>query len=387
MNQAVETAPARFIALDGIRGWASLTVVIYHLSGSTWGALFPVFSAPYVAFLTNGDLAVSVFFVLSGMALSMKFLASGNSADIDRLLLKRYFRLTVPVLYSCLIMYILLRLHLNYNIAAARIVGSQEWLGDFVGFKPSAVEMLEFALAKVYVYSGHADNYNAFLWTMRFEFSGSLLTFAVLYCYPRFANKLQYLLIVAIVFMIVSPNNSCFIFGIIFAQVILDRQTTWLERAPAWNVTSTIMVIAIMWVAQNYVRAVPWLGVTRPLVSCGILLVFFLITSGWIKDAMSTRLSVFLGKISFPLFVLQFPILIAFTSSLIVLADQAGNLTLWAAGGIFGASLALALLAAWLSLWVERLTVRVCSAVGHWGANSVTRTRIGLSRRVGLTAT
>ena len=70
--------------LDGVRGWASLMVLLFHAFWETFGNVLPVFRNPVTAFLLDGHLAVFVFFVLSGDALSTAWFSRPSSGLLAR---------------------------------------------------------------------------------------------------------------------------------------------------------------------------------------------------------------------------------------------------------------------------------------------------------------
>lgn len=50
-----------------------MSVLIFHLAWELFGAVVPAFRTPALRFVLDGNLAVCVFFVLSGDALSLGF--------------------------------------------------------------------------------------------------------------------------------------------------------------------------------------------------------------------------------------------------------------------------------------------------------------------------
>lgn len=376
-------ASSRFETLDGIRGWASLTVVACHLTG-IFAVPFPLFRGPYLAFLLNGGLAVSVFFVLSGAALSMKFLARQDLRQVDGLLVKRYFRLTIPVFYSCVIVYAIQLLHWNCNIAAADVIQQGDGLGTNLTFAPSAVRAILFATVDVYYLFDPRPSYNPFLWTMSYELKGSLLTFALLYCYPFMQYRTLTLFLAAFVAQTVSPNLACFVCGIWLAQCLRMEAFDAPRSSGIWSVASVAVLLALMYYDMSTWHEIPMIGGKRVVVVAATLVVLTIVSSSSLNRFMSSPLSVFLGRISFPLFILQFPVMISFTSGLILYVHAQHALTLTDALWIIGASLALCLAVAWGSLWVERLTMRACALTERAAAGYVTGARVALMRRAGL---
>ena len=175
----------RLHVIDGVRGWAAFSVLLFHILFEVFGAIKPALRSSLVYFIFNGHLAVTIFFILSGDALSTGYLKNRNLATIDALLVKRYFRLTMPIFLSCLTVYILMKAGLTFNIEAGIIIHREDWLVSVIQFQPNILELLYYAFYKVY--DGHSSliSYNPFLWTMSVELIGSMLVFLFLYvsCY------------------------------------------------------------------------------------------------------------------------------------------------------------------------------------------------------------
>ncbi len=95
-------------------------MVLFHLFYELFGELFPSFRSSWVYFGLNGGLAVTVFFVLSGDALSAGFLRGCRVRSIDRLVVKRYMRLALPILFSCVVSYLLMVLGLTFKTGPRR---------------------------------------------------------------------------------------------------------------------------------------------------------------------------------------------------------------------------------------------------------------------------
>ena len=127
--------------LDGLRGIAALTVVVFHYLSAFVPALTPDQTAnPYwlsdtlLAVLFNGPFAVIVFFVLSGFVVSK---AAHSHGPLPLTIFLRYFRLTIPMLFSVLIAWLLLTVFPIEATKLASITGTP-WLSKtFNGEIPS----------------------------------------------------------------------------------------------------------------------------------------------------------------------------------------------------------------------------------------------------------
>ena len=140
----------RLVELDGIRGWAALAVVVFHVFYECFGAIFPVFRNPFTRTF-SGPFAVYVFFVLSGEALSASYFAGGGPRAVASLAVKRHSRLSIPILASILILALLQRLGLVFSAEAAPIVQRLDWLGLFATAPISLIDGIKYALIDVYL--------------------------------------------------------------------------------------------------------------------------------------------------------------------------------------------------------------------------------------------
>lgn len=105
------TSTSRINALDGLRGWAAVTVVVYHVVWETFGSVLPVIHNPLFAVFMNRSLAVALFFILSGEALSVAYFQSRDEKLVVGSVLKRYSRLTIPVVASSLVVFAIISFH------------------------------------------------------------------------------------------------------------------------------------------------------------------------------------------------------------------------------------------------------------------------------------
>ncbi|KAI8900738.1 acyltransferase 3 [Globomyces pollinis-pini] len=85
---------SKLIYLEGIRGLAALWVFFNHYGKH----LFPVFYNTYLIFDRDVALSVAVFFVLSGRVLTMSATKKKNFKSIVGSLIRRPFRLTLPLI-------------------------------------------------------------------------------------------------------------------------------------------------------------------------------------------------------------------------------------------------------------------------------------------------
>ena len=185
-----QAAPKRLAHLDGLRGWAALAVVCSHailaaddalMTGQSaeshgrwdvWLSGTPVFPLP-----NAGNLAVCLFFGLSGLVLAHSYARSRRTWF--GLVSQRFVRLVIPMLAGCIVAWALLAAGLMPNGRAALLTKS-DWLQIQYHQRP---DLLRAALEPPLTLLGrHFDvrtTYDASLWTMPIEALGSAILIAV----------------------------------------------------------------------------------------------------------------------------------------------------------------------------------------------------------------
>ncbi|NWK79445.1 acyltransferase [Aquitalea sp. LB_tupeE] len=322
--------------IDGIRGWAALLVVAFHLFQETLGIIFPIFHSAWFNFIFDGHLMVLIFFILSGDALSISFFSTSKPNGTVRILLSRYLRLTFPILISCLLTYLLMTVHLTYNIQASRIVQREDWLGSFLNFDPSFINFAKYSLADVYFNHRTENSYNPFLWTMSVEMLGSIIIFLNIFILPHTKYNFKIIITQIIFFWISAPYLSLFIAGFFFGNLRQNNYFEHLKKSKKnWIFTVSFIVLAIF---ISYARSLKggielhghvlhFSGIAdfeQLNVLWAIAFTFLCYSSNTLLHFFKSTLSQFLGKISFPIYIIQFPIIASFTCAGILYAHQNG---------------------------------------------------------------
>jgi peptidoglycan/LPS O-acetylase OafA/YrhL len=359
-NVVPRASSLRAFEIDGIRGWASLIVLLFHAFREMLKIAIPAVDSPMLAPLFASDLAVSVFFVLSGDALSLGFFNSSQFGAIDRLVVRRYFRLTVPILMSCLVTLVIMKAGLDYHAEAAQILGRQDWLGGFLTFSPSLYECLKYSLIKVYVAHTTGGSYNPFLWTMSIEMVGSMLVFLACYVWPRLKRSE-----LVCIYLIVGLTMLGSFFALFFAGILFSswRQRGVFERLLTSRIHQYTALAAVVLCTFVYIvagsRAASHEVLHRLMIPVlSMTLVFCAYSQRGLKMFFSNGLSRFLGVISFPVYLLQFQVLISLMSWLVVRQYEAKAQLDPASMLSFAAiTVAVTIVAAWGFSRVERLAL------------------------------
>lgn len=342
----------RVAYIDGLRGWAALSVMLFHVFWETLGTRFPEVRHSTTSFFLNGPLAVFVFFILSGDALSHTFIQTRNIAHIQRAIAYRYFRLAIPVILSCAITYALLTANLSFSKEAAEILNNnKEWLGSFTPFTPSLTALIKYSTFTVFAAHTTENSYNPFLWTMSIELIGSLLVFAYLLIIRTSPTRITPTLWV-IAFFLINRSFFCLFFvGVLFAQL---RATNQIQLTSVRN--QQIISVALLSIAFIYQTSTGHVG--GGFNGRNILGALFIVSAVHLNPSfqrgMSSKLSKWLGEISFPLYLVHFSSIISIVSFLVVWLNERNALTFWScwAAGVVGS--AVSIVAAQMFMLVEQ---------------------------------
>jgi peptidoglycan/LPS O-acetylase OafA/YrhL len=291
-SATMERGATRFRFLDGLRGWAALVVLLHHVfvDALPANAVMADRSLWAKVFFLNGALAVSVFFVISGFSLSVRYLETGDAAALGRIAAGRYLRLVLPIFAVCAITHVLL---LSALIAPA--AQRPPPLDQFLTFTPTIERLLNFSLWKVFVAYSGAESYDPPLWTMSYEFFGSFMVFAAVAALRPSRMRTLMLGVSLIALAALQTYFALFVAGILIADLWRRAGlTVAANRAGAMLCLAGLLLILLpnTWFAAVYVGGAACL--TAGAVFCAP-----------VRRLFETRLSGFLGWISFPLYLVQ----------------------------------------------------------------------------------
>ena len=319
--------------LNGLRGVAAFEVVFHHFILAFYPALFSgpgiathlaageevAASGSFLNLLWDGNFAVCIFFVLSGFVLSHKFFLRKEREIITASAVKRYFRLALPVAFSVLLAYILMKLSLFYNDPVATLSGSG-WLSGFWNFQPNFLDSLKQAFIGSFFFS--VFDYNAILWTIACEFLGSFLVFGFLAIFGKAPKRFWAYAFLILVFF--QTYYLAFILGMLLSDVIAHRQMI-LRNSKTKKVWLSVLMAAGLFLGsfpigrdpQGTAYAfmdMPWMtsAATFYHIVGAFFLMIVLLDSKKMQRFFSYKYFLFLGEISFAMYLLHFIILGSF---------------------------------------------------------------------------
>lgn len=340
----------RVPALDGVRGLAAIAVVAQHYM-LVW--FFLAFASDSVEsyssnwldqvvlsgmkVLTSGHSAVVLFFVLSGAALSNRFFQSQHDVGgLAGATAKRYLRLMLPIVGAYIVVSVLFQFNLFAMSDLVAIADSG--FGNLYKENMGAYAFFLTALVGVPI-MGH-DTLNPPLWTIQIELIGSLLVFGIL----TFAHsqKVRFLVYGVSVLLLWDSYLLGFVVGVGLCEIYYKSSAirALTEKHPVVAVSffmSGLILLVYSDILPSWFRIdarfLPQVltGFYDPRVplqvfGAALLLIGVLYSKG-ISSILTTPAFRYLGEISFPLYLIHFPIMGSISSI--------GFLWLYSGGSIY----------------------------------------------------
>ncbi|MDE2583019.1 MAG: acyltransferase [Rhodospirillales bacterium] len=385
--------------LDGLRGIAAMQVVLLHYTSAFLPVMAMAGTVPWypaampgwpaavarspLIFLINGYSAVYIFFLMSGYVLR------GGFARVDRFAIgigRRLIRLGLPTAAAVMLAGALLALDQSAHRTAGMLSGSTQWLAVLMAQTPHLGEVLREAwlnsvvtgyrettalppLRHVFALPSVLGAFDTPTWTLNVELAGSLLCLGLSFIERR-SKKL--LLVATLALAAVYGADQLFLFVIGYLLAGLPPRTPGrlaYERV-AQGAAVCALVTGILLCRLTAPAPVLWLRIVLHFQhppdpfhftnQIGAVLIFLgVLNLPAIQRSLTTRVPHFLGRISFPLYLLHFPIMATLGCSVFIAVQPAlGNVV---GGGVaLAVGLAVTLPAAWVfERWVDRTAVRL----------------------------
>jgi peptidoglycan/LPS O-acetylase OafA/YrhL len=330
--------------LDGLRGVAALFVVIEHFS-----ALLPIDRSPVHRGLNGeliadalffplqaGNFAVYIFFAISGVVVA-------NAAIGKPLWLalpSRYFRLTVPMVAASLLAWALLSVYPAELPKIATFLPNHWTTTIYQDGAPSFRDALEDPIFGAYLHGN--PKINPVLWSMQVELWGSFGIFVV---YRLFSSRGRVGAMVAIALVLLAAglwNGLAFPIGALLYELSIRDRFRW-RRGLGTLIAAIGVLLGIVatlsawryYSGRMQVFFHPEIELKSLISSIGgLLIVGGVLASETGKTLLTTRIPLFLGRISYSLYLTHMPILYAVFAALYLALGHPPNtlrLVIWGA--------------------------------------------------------
>ena len=323
----------RLIPLEAMRGLAAIIVLVHHvlLGFSPYvSGLLPQarnansFVGEWYFFLFNGTSSVTFFFTLSGFVLCWSYFNSGDKSDLLKAFFKRWPRLAGLVLITCLSSYVIFKLGFYYYEPAS-LISNSTWLLNFgcptpyctdgwaIRFEPSLLDAFTQGLTTFF--TGNST-YNTNLWTMKLEFIGSIVVFLIA-AFISLVLSFNYLVTASIIFLIwalsVNPYLVPFIAGIFLSAIVAKYKTKINLRFALSLLIVGVYLLSYLIPEKDFswVTLIQYPSLIadniRIIINtiASVLIIFSIMANDLIFNKINGRFFSFLGKLSFPLYLVH----------------------------------------------------------------------------------
>ncbi len=353
----------RLHLLDAIRGWAAVQVLFFHICHEMFARKVPELGAPTLNFIFNGAFAVAIFFVLSGEVLSHAYFVRNDIGPVRKLAIKRYVRLVIPIFASCFIVFLLMKANLIFAPEANAILDRPDWLGKFLPFEASVPSFLSYVLFNVFADQKPTISYNPFLWSMSVELIGSIFVFLTLFITRTRGQRLAVYAFTAPFLLVYNPFLICFSLGMMIGEMRVAGLFDRLSAHPAANFVAVFVLLDVALGLTVYpMLPIPQIAVAQRLSFAAAIFLFAIYSSNWLQSLFDNRLSHLLGEMSFPIYLVHFPIIVSLQSFLVLRMFSDGVVTRPGAYLIMAATIVVSLAAAYAFRYVERFAINFSNA-------------------------
>ena len=359
-----------YALLDGLRGVAALLVVWYHVfEGFQFAG-----NKPVIDFINHGYLAVDFFFILSGFVVGYAYDSRwGKTLTLGGFFRRRLIRLQPMVIMGAVI-----------GAASFLISGMERWDGThatlwltFLAFVCGCL-MLPALPGMPREVRGNGEMFplNGPCWSLFFEYVGNIVyALFIRRLSTRLLAVLSFALCCALTWFAVTDQSGYGSIGVGWTVdrtnilggllrmlcpftmgILMSRLFKPLRQARGAFWTSAALLLIIFHIPYIYSDGA--LSLNGVFEAACIIAVFPLVVwyaaSGKTTDIASTRICRFLGDISYPLYIVHYPLMYAFYMWLI----KTRQYTLYETWPAALAAVTASIILAWLCLKLYDMPVR-----------------------------
>ncbi len=373
LNEVTSSASKKIVPLESMRGLAAFMVFLFHFilgfmpqrHGQERNIAIPgenLLETPFFS-LINGHAAVTFFFVLSGFVLSYSYFSKGTNDGLLGSVIKRWPRLFPMALISTLFSWLMIH-HGFYSYVDVAQITKSGWMarfasssGDFLNASFSDAFMQGFFFS---FFRGDY-NLNTSLWTMHYEFIGSLLVFGLIPVLNGIHGKVA--LILMFILLLAAFFTNAYMCAFIMGCFLSYYRCQLRSEKGLMPVNKVMLILSLLLVFLAFGYFEPGYGFysfineyrlvnTHPMriiihSVAAVILIQIILNYESVYKLFDGSVGRFLGRCSFALYVIHVPLMFVFSTGLFLsVLDSLGYR--WAVFITFVATVPILFLASWL---------------------------------------
>lgn len=326
--------------IDSLRGFAALSVCFSHfaLAYNPDYSFLTQFNAHPIHFLWDGAAAVSLFFVLSGFVLSLKYFNKNEySLSLLKFYIARIFRLMLPFIVCLLMSYWAYQLIWHPYVTQPEATA---WL--YNEWSSTEKQNDSTFWAQFFLVLPHTSHfYVPQAWTLSLELQLSLLLPLLMIWLKHKAFSLFLLLSSLILFEIYHQQEAYSLYIITLFHfslgIVLAKYFYWIRKQyQAISIASKCLLwtLALLLYSFRY-TLYPWLFHTSleptdifyATALGSAMLIALLVASNHLQKLLNLRAFVFIGKVSYAIYLLHFLVLLILVPAFIHYLNTLSNVS------------------------------------------------------------
>jgi peptidoglycan/LPS O-acetylase OafA/YrhL len=287
--------------------------------------------------LFNPGMAIHFFFLLSGYVQTRNYFINPEISFLQKSLIKRYFRLALPILTTVLLVYLFHSLFLIRKDLVPVNVLNEGWVKSML---PNNLHLWQVFKEGLFDCFRGNSRYYQILWTMPTELVNSFVVLGLLLIFHNLKYKIRVFVgLILVQFIVLQEYYSvAFVAGMLFAHLEVHS----LKFQTLFSKTSIKIICLLLGIyfgsypftgyqnaAANSVYApISFFEVYPHVISylIGVIFLFcFLVHSVTAKKILSGRIFQFYGEISFMFYLIHFLLLLSLSPRLYVRFNPSGN--------------------------------------------------------------
>ena len=317
--------------IDGLKGISAIWITLLHyilafipigyigwscgINESDRASIY--FSNLPISIFTNSSFPLYTFFALISFISALIFFRNHDRKFIVKQAVKRYFRLLIPILACTLICYMLMACGVMFNSELGKIAPSH-WSSVFYQDGYSLTGALKSAFYTTFIYGD--GYYCSILWCMNIIFIGSYLTYPILALFGKSKFRWIIYLITFFACIKIRADYTAFVMGIAAADIANKLQ----HHSMPNKLSFTLFISGLL--VGNIIPPISlpnWLQISV-LYSIGNFLILIGVSQCIaMKNFLEKNALCKIGRYSFPLILVHFPIMMSLSAWIFVELRQA----------------------------------------------------------------